>query len=143
MQTSTVFKQVTPQNTTPEVIPTGKETTRGGEVEIEPPYLDYVKESSKPYLAEYFGLGDTWNDRQGGFPEEIEAIEGYVREKIESGDIANSINAVKELIKGLEKMNNLTKEERAVVKIEVLANYIEFMNKNAEVKKNLRRYANT
>ena len=122
-------------------LPEGKEPSRGSEVDVEVPYLDYEKANGQPYLAEYFKLGDTWNDSEGGFPQEIHKIRSYVEDKIQSGEVANSISAIKDLIKRMEKVNNLTKEERAVVKIEVLANYVEFLMKNEDIKRNLRRYS--
>lgn len=108
--------------------------------DIEVPYLDYEKQNAKPYSVDYFKLGDTWMENVGGFPDEVASIEGYISKKINEGEIANSVNAVKNLLKGMEKMNNLTHEERPVVKIEILANYVEFLSKNEQVKSNLRRY---
>lgn len=127
---------------THESLPEGKEPSRASETHEEVPYLDYENANSYPYLVDYFELGDTWNDPQGGFPQEIQKIKEYVGEKIESGELANSVSAVKTLLKGMEKVNNLTKEERAVVKVEVLANYVDFLLKNEDVKRNLRRYSN-
>lgn len=112
----------------------------GLSTDIAVPYSDYESQNSKPYTADYFKLGDTWSDRAGGFPEEIGKIEQYIGGKIDRGEIANSVTAVTNLIKGMEKFNNLSKEERAVVKIEVLSNYAEFMMKNEETRNKLRRY---
>jgi hypothetical protein len=74
---------------------------------IEVPYTDYSREHNHPYLVEHFKLGDTWNDPVGGFPKEIERIESYVKGKIESGEVANSVTAIKELLRHMEKFNNL------------------------------------
>lgn len=125
-----------------ETLPGGKDTSTGEIVNPDVPYLDYESEHSSPFLVDYFVLGDTWNDPQGGFPKEIASIEGYIQEKIESGEIANSITAVKNMIRSMEKINNLSKEERSVVKIEILNNYVDFMRKNEGIKRNLRRYSN-
>lgn len=107
---------------------------------IEVPYNDYSREHGKPYIADHFSLGDSWNDPQGGFPREVQQIEGYIFNKIESGEVANSVTAVKDLLKGMEKFNNLNHEERAVVKIEVLAHYVEFLQANERTKANLKKY---
>ncbi len=117
-----------------------KSPDRGSEAVIEPPYTDYSVEHNHSYLVDHFQLGDTWDDPEGGFPHEINYIENYVNGKIKSGEIANSISAVKGLIKHMEKFNNLNHEERAVVKLEVLSHYVEFMMKNEQTKSNLRRY---
>lgn len=141
MPTSTTFKtQTDAVPETQETLPSGDKGQETGVVEIEVPYLDYGDSKGKPYTAEYFSLGDRWADTDGGFPEEIGKIESYIERKIKSGEIANSIDAVKNMLKGLEKVNNLAKEERPVVKIEVLTNYIDFISKNAEVFKNIQRY---
>jgi len=108
---------------------------------VEVPFNDYEMEHGHPYLVDHFQLGDTWNDAVGGFPKEITTINSYIEGKIKNGDIANSVTAIRSLIRGMEKMNNLTQEERTVVKIETLSNYVEFLMKNDALKGNLRRYA--
>jgi len=120
-----------------------KNPARISNEEIPVPYLDYHNENGKPYLVEHFNLGDTWDDPAGGFPKEIQTIEKYINKKIDSGLVPNSVTGVKEFLKGIEKFNNLTKEERAVVKLEVIAHYVEFMEKNEETRANLRRYNGT
>lgn len=133
-----VFKQ---QSTpTEDILPKGVDTTSVNIDNVEVPYLDYESSSGHPFTVEYFKLGDTWQETIGGFPLEVQKIEDYIKEKIESGESANSINAAKEIIKKMEKVNNLTKEERSVIKIEVLSNYIDFLNKNDQIKRNLQRY---
>jgi hypothetical protein len=117
-----------------------KDVTTTGTDNVEVPYMDYEQTHSHPYSVDYFKLGDTWEDPAGGFPKEINLIETYIKGKIDSGEIANSVTAIRDLIKHMEKFNNLNKEERSVVKIEVLSNYVEFMMKNDKVKSNLRRY---
>jgi hypothetical protein len=109
---------------------------------VEVPYLDYENQHGNPYTVEYFGLGDTWAEREGGFPEEISVIEEYVGKKIRDGEIPNTKEAVKEKLKQLEKINNLKGETRAVMRIETLAAYIKFLAETDKIKINLRRYGN-
>ena len=125
-----------------EVLPKGKRPAQehGGSEEV--PYLDYEREHNHPYSVDYFELGDTWKDPKSGFPEEVSLIESYVESQINSGEIPNSVTAIKDMIKGMEKMNNLNKEERPVVKIEVLTAYIKFLMEKAEIKKSVSRYGN-
>ena len=111
-----------------------------GNAPVEVPYLDYEKEHGRPYLVDHFKLGDRWNDFDGGFPKEIGIIESYIENKIKTGETANSVKSIEELIKGIEKMTNITKEERAVVRIETISAYIEFLMKADKTKYNLRRY---
>jgi len=122
-------------------LPEGKNAVHTGD-NVEVPYMDYESTHNHSYLVDHFQLGDTWNDPVGGFPKEIGLIEEYMKDKITKGEVANSITAIKNVIKDMEKFNNLTKEERAVVKLEVLAHYVEFIRKNDQTKSNLRRYNN-
>lgn len=138
----TVFREKTEVETKPEVSPEGKEPTRGTEVKEEVPYLDYEKEHNHPHSVDYFQLGDTWEDPVGGFPEEISVIEEYLEKKIKEGEIANSVSAIREKLKSIEKMTNLKKEERPLVKIETMAAYIKFLMETDKIKYNLRRYGN-
>lgn len=121
-------------------LPTGVEPTRSSEVDIEVPYTDYESAKSHPYTVDYFKLGDTWSMSEGGFPEEISLIESFIEEKINNGDLANSVSAINDYLKTMEKINNLTKEERSVVKIEVMAAYCKFLMAKENIKKNIRRY---
>lgn len=136
-----VFRSKVEQTKQREDLPKPAPLTTGDEVQIEVPYLDYMNQNGEPFIVAEYNLGDTWDDPEGGFPNEVEAIEEFIERKIQSGEIANSVDAVKDLIKGMEKTNNLTKESRAVVKLEVLSNYVEFLTKNDNLRSKLRRYA--
>lgn len=105
-------------------------------VHEEVPYTDYKAENGKPYLADHYKLGDTWEV----FNEEISTIEDYVKRRMESGEMANSTKAVKDLIKSMEKMHNLKNEERTVVKLGVLASYVKFLNESEGYRFNWRKY---
>jgi len=134
---------------------TSKETPANGSVKTSPlktvststvevPYLDYEKEHSQPYAVEYFGIGDKWNDPVGGFPKEVETIESYFEDKISSGDMANSISAVKDRLKEILKITNMSKEERNVIRVETIAAYIKFLKESDGIKHSVKRYgANT
>lgn len=122
--------------------PSGVPATSGGEVDVEVPYLDYEASSGHPFLVDHYNLGDSWADPMGGFPKEVENLEEYVSDQIRSGEIANSAADVKGLIKRLEKMTNVDKESRPVVKIEILSAYVDFLRRTDSTRKNLRRYGN-
>ena len=62
------------------------------------------------------------------------------KKKIESGELANSINAINEEYKQLEKVTGMKKEERKAVKIETIAAYVKFLNETDNIKLNLSRY---
>jgi hypothetical protein len=138
-----VFRTATQSEPSEESVPTGKESSTGSVTDVEVPYLDYAKEKNHPYPVDHYQLGDRWQDPVGGFPKEIAVIEGYIEEKIKSGELANSVNSIKDYIKKLEKLNNIQAEERPLVKIETLAAYIEFLQKTDKLKQNLKRYGHS
>ncbi len=121
----------TPQDAPP---PSGTTPTSGGEVVADVPYLDYHQAKGHPFVADHYQLGDTWSDPTGGFPTQVEELEGYIEGKIKSGEIGNSANAVKNLLKSLERVTNMDKESRAVVKLETLSAYVEFLRKTDKKK---------
>ncbi len=47
---------------------------------------------------------------------------------------------VKKKLKEIEKVTNMDKESRKVIKLEVLANYVKFLMKTDDIKKNITRY---
>lgn len=109
----------------------------------EVPYTEYEKSTGNPYSVDYFGLGSSWTDAQGGFPKEISLIEEYFDSQISSGEIANSQNAIKERLKEILKVTGMNKEERNTIKIETVAAYVEFLMKTDDIKHNVKRYAST
>lgn len=137
--TDTVFRQKI-EHTKEEDRPIQSSEQAKPIVSVEPPYLDYQKVNSRPYVADYFQLGEMWDDPVGGFPKEVSAIENYIQQKIVDGDMANSQSAVKEELKRILKINNLQKEERSILKIETLAANIQFLKKTDDIKHNMRRY---
>lgn len=107
---------------------------------VEPPFTDYEKEKSKPFTVEYYQLGDTWKDPDGGFYKEVSLIEDYFKEQIKSGEIANTVSAVKSRIKEIEKVIHLNNEERPIMKISLTAAYLKFLTESNQIKSNIRHY---
>lgn len=101
------------------------------ENEIEVPYLDHKAQNGHSYLVDYYDLGDNYEV----FDEEIGVIESFMQGKIKSGEIANTKKAVEREIKLIERLNNIKDEEREVVRIGVLAEYIKFLNSTKNIKK--------
>lgn len=119
----------------------GSIPSQGSVSKVEVPYLDYEQENGKPYLVEMFELGDHWADRVGGFNEEIQAIEDYLRDQVTNREVDNSLKGVKNRIKEIEKVVGVDKEDRAVVKLEVMAEYVKFLMKKNDIKRNITRYS--
>jgi hypothetical protein len=107
----------------------------------EPPYTDYEKVHNHPFTVDYFKLGDTWEDKLGGFKKEIDTIEGYFRERIEHGEIQNDIKAIKTHLDKIYKLSNIDKTERVTMQIEKLTAYIEYLQKLEKSELNHYKYA--
>lgn len=110
---------------------------------VEVPYTAYESEHGKPLSADYFELGDLWNDANGGFSKEISTIEEYFTKKIESGEIENSIKAIKEKLKSFEKLSNTHKDERKTIRLETVSAYVKFLMDSDNIRYNIKRYGNT
>jgi Arc/MetJ-type ribon-helix-helix transcriptional regulator len=130
----------TPVETAVEPEAKTSESSIGSESKVETPFKDYEQSKGYPFSVDYFNLGDTWADTSGGFPKEVSLIEEYLDSKVQSGELPNSTDAVKDMLKKMEKVTNLDKHERPLVKIETIAAYIEFLMKTDKIKFNLRRY---
>ena len=96
---------------------------------VEVPFTEYESQNGKPYLVDYYEIGDTWQDKLGGFETEINTLNLYLKDKIESGLIDNSLDSVKQVIKKIEKQCGVNKEDRTVSKISKLSAYAEFLMK--------------
>lgn len=121
--------------------PEGKtEQSISSSKEVTPPYRSYQQQTGKPYVAEHFDLGEYWDDPSGGFQEEIGQINAYLTHKIDNGEIADTVEAVKNELKEMEKTNGLKKEERKIVKIGKIAAYTEFLNKANGIERMYRKY---
>lgn len=128
-------KQYTPKTEEHEVVAKNDPITDIAD-NVEVPYTD-----AKDFLENYFGLGTEWKDQDALFFTELTNIDTYIKYKIKEGEIENSQKAVKNILKGMEKLNNLKQEGRSVVKLEVLSNYVDFLMKNDDLKSKLRRYS--
>ena len=76
----------------------------------------------------------------GGFGKEIETIDSYLESQIKYGKIDNSVEAVKEALKKIEKMCGADKTERVTMRIEKIAAYAEFLNKTMDIDYNNYKY---
>jgi hypothetical protein len=140
MEGSTVFRTSTPV-AAPEftsTAPVDKSSHAVSNVQV--PYLDYRKSSGQPFSVDYFNLGDTWQEPVGGFSKEVGIIEDYFSDKISSGDMPNSVTAVKDRLKEILKITNMSKEERNLIKVETIAAYIKFLRESDDIRQSVKRY---
>jgi hypothetical protein len=137
----TIFRKKTDIQEIEEKLPEGKQPDRTPvDDKVEVPYSEYEHTKGHPFIVDYFNLGGTWEDPQGGFLEEVTNIQDYINSLINSGEINNSLSAVKNRLKAMEKENNLKEEERIIVKIGILSAYARFLNDKDTLKGKVRKY---
>jgi hypothetical protein len=102
------------------------------------PYTGYEMEHGQPLVVDHYNLGNLW-DRT--FNNEVSTIESYLKSQVEAKEIENSIDSIKKHLKSIEKVTNMDKEDRMVVKLEVMAEYMKFMMKKNDIKHMVTRYA--
>lgn len=113
------------------------------EIETEPPFTDYENIKGHPFLVDHFQLGDSWKDKMGGFEKEVNTVNNYLENLIDSGKLKNNIGAVKTELKRIYKMADIKDTERSTMQIEKLIAFIEYQNKLDQTTKNFYRYGNS
>jgi hypothetical protein len=129
MADTTVFR--TAQSEAPSPKPTAPQkadtTTSSITTDVPVPYLDYKNTNHKPFTVEYFELGNMWDDRDGGFTNELDIIENYMYHLIGNGKIANSTEAVSEKIKAMEKQAGITKYDTTSNRLAKISAFTKFL----------------
>ena len=110
------------------------------EKQEEVPFTLYQSENKRPFVVDFYDLGEYWDDIEGGFSEEIGIIEGYFKDLAEKGVIENTTDTIKTKLKQIEKVAGIDKTERKVVKLAKLASYITFLKQTDDIDKILRKY---
>ena len=104
-------------------------------------FLGYEMETHQPYLSEYFDVRETWNEPLAGFKEDFEVINSYFKDKINKGEMVDTVEAVKDKLKWIEKMANIDKTERTVMKIEKIKAFVKFLKETDNININGAKYA--
>lgn len=112
------------------------------QISVEPPFTDYQTAHTDPFTVEYYDLGKYWNTDEI-YTKEVGVIEDFLRLKISRGEIDNSLEAVKEYMKRIERTAGVEKTDSTVVKVGKVSAYTEFMTKVNSLKGNAGHYANS
>lgn len=141
MSDVTFRSQITPEAATTEVHGSGIHTPAPAEVEV--PFTNYEQEKGKPFLVDYYELGQLW-DRGDMYSEafvpEVEAISLYLEYAISKGDVANTTESVAKELSRIEKMINCRPDQKKSVRIGMVAEYVKFIMKSDEIKKDAAKY---
>jgi hypothetical protein len=112
-----------------------------GEITIEPPFTDYESAHAYPFVVEHYDLGKYWNT-DSAYTGEVATIQQYIRGRIDSSEVDNSLGAVREFIKTMEKTAGVTKFDSTTVKVGKVAAYARFLDQVKHLKAS-RSYGNT
>lgn len=115
-----------------------KETTQVS-TEVEAPYSEYEAKHGKPYSVDYFDLGSYW-DHADLYTKEIGTIQTYIDHLVHTGQVNNTLEAVRAKLKSVEKMIHSDPTDRKANRVALMAAHFEFLAKADEIKKNSARY---
>lgn len=88
-------------------------------------FATYEADQKRPFMADYFEVPQVW-DKEPGMSRDIKEIEGYIRQQVSDKKIDNSIKAVKEFVKELERKAGLSRYESTPQRIVKLLAYLDF-----------------
>lgn len=108
--------------------------------EVEPPFTSYEQDKGKPFLVDHYELGSLWEDADGGYANEVQTINSYLDYLIESGEVNNTIDAVKNKLKSIEKVIGINKDARTAVRVGQIAAHVEYLMKLDNIKKTAAKY---
>ena len=87
-----------------------------------PPLSIYQGVKGRPYSADYFDLGNTWE--HWNFPKELESIENFIKGEIKDYNLTDSVESYKEVINKLESKIGKRENEKVWSKLDRLVSYI-------------------
>ena len=102
--------------------------------EVEPPYSDYKAKTGKPYSVDYFELGDYW-DHGEMYQAEIGTIQEYLDHLVETGEVNNTLDAVKAKLKSVERMIHSDPSDRKANRVALMAAHFDFLAKADGIRK--------
>lgn len=114
-----------------------------GETKVEPPFSDYEQEKGKPFLVDHYELGQLWNRGDmysEAFVPEVETINEYLKYAINKGDVANTTESVIRELNRIEKLINCRSDQKKSVRIGMVAEYVKFILKSENIKRDAAKY---
>lgn len=88
-------------------------------------FATYEGDQKKPYMADYFGVPETW-DKEPSMARDLKEIEGYIREQVENKKVANDVKSAQKFMKEMERKAGLSTYESANQRITKILAYVDF-----------------
>ena len=85
----------------------------------------YQDDQGKPYVAQYLDIADIW-DKEPTLKNELNTIEGYLREEVTKGRLENNTKSASKYLKELEKKAETNPYESTTQRLSKILAYIEF-----------------
>lgn len=95
---------------------------------LEPTFLQHEAVTGLPFTASYFHLDKTYKALDAKDQAKVQAIDAYLRNKIDSGKYVDSADTAVQMLQELEKRLQLKEYHDPYYKIERLENYLKTMN---------------
>jgi hypothetical protein len=98
-------------------------------------FVGYEFDNGVPYIIDYFGVNETYKADPSMYDEAGE-ITQYLQDLVTTGEIDNSIVAVRAKLKQLEQLSGIEESDRINMKLTKLVEYAKFENKINQAKRN-------
>lgn len=107
---------------------------RDEETELVATYKEVV---GKPFVAVHYDVANIWDDPDGGFAEEINTIENYIKKMVTEKRLENSTDKAKVFLKEAEKAAGVDPKESTLVKIIKVAAFVKMKKEIDEAVKEI------
>jgi hypothetical protein len=97
-------------------------------------FVGYEFDNGVPFIIDYFGVSETYQADPAMY-DEAEEITQYLQDLVTTGQIDNSITAVKAKLKQLEQLSGIEESDRINMKLTKLVEYAKFENKINQAKR--------
>ncbi len=97
-------------------------------------FIGYEVDNGVPYIIDYFDVADTYKVDPEAYMEANE-ITQYLQDLVNTGQIDNTIDAVKAKLKQLEQLSGIEETDRVNMKLTRLAEYAKFENRINQAKR--------
>jgi len=136
-------KSVNEPNVSQEQESPSNEPTTQRDGQVPAAFTIYESATGKNPVGEYYGydVSSKSQDSEGtNYYTDFKEIEDFFKEKVDSGEIENTKEAVDSLLKKYEKLLGIEKSERIVVKLQKMVAYLKFKKEVDEIGKNILKY---